>query len=402
LSVPVEAEEKQPPDQCIAAASSRWTRQEVWVWKQLCLRQDADLNESGRFGATTDVDDPTSWSPQRILRPSFIESILMDNDYSDRLENRPIIIDGAWFHSPINLDDSSIPVAFYLNNSRFDAEVSAVGADIDGNIGFSGSTLKGELNLNGAKVEGRIFLREKAEFQDINLTAAKVNGSIYLSEESKFQKVNLTRADIGGNLDATGSTFKGELRLIGAKVGADVLLRDRAEFQAVYLDSANVDGDLDATGSTFKGELDLYAAQIKRSVKLYKSNFKTGTTLAGATIGAVLSLSDQRQNAIWDDSATMDLEGTTVRSIDDAPRAWPRHLRLAGFIIQQTHGQGIPLGQGFTDRQVSWYLDWLDREGTFTREPYTLLENLLRTVGRNPVADDIAMERMDHEYGLGG
>jgi hypothetical protein len=102
----------------------------------------------------------------------------------------------------------------------------------------------------------------------------------------------------------------------------------------------------------------------------------------------------------------MDLEGTTVRVIDDAeaPEVWPRHLRLAGFVIQQTHGQGVPLGEGFTDRPVWWYLDWLGREesftreDTFTREPYTLLETLLRTVGRNRDADRIAMARMDHEY----
>jgi hypothetical protein len=114
LSVPAEAQEKPPPDQCIAAVSPTWTRQEAWVWKQLCLRKDADLNESRRFGATTDVDNPTSWSPKRILRPSFIESILMVTDYSDRLENRPITINGAWFRSPINLDDSSIP--FFISS----------------------------------------------------------------------------------------------------------------------------------------------------------------------------------------------------------------------------------------------------------------------------------------------
>jgi uncharacterized protein YjbI with pentapeptide repeats len=336
--------------------------------------------------------------------------------------NGAIGFSGSTFKAELNLDGAKVRGTVFLRNGAEFQYVDLIGANVEGDVDASGSTFKGELDLDGAKVGATVLLRNGAEFQYVNLLGANVNGDVdasestfkgklvlngakvggrvLLSQGAKFQDVDLRRADIGSNVDATGSAFKDEFNLVGAKVGNDVLLKNGAEFQAVYLDSANVDGDVDARMSTFKGKLDLYAAHVRGSVLLYKSKFEKGATFAGATIGKMLSF--RQQYRLWDNSESMDLEGTTVRAIDDGPKAWPQHLRLAGFVIQQTHGQNIPLSNGFTDRKVSWYLNWLGREGTFTREPYTLVETLLRTVGRNRDADRIAMKRMNHEYSSGG
>jgi hypothetical protein len=157
LSFPAAAQEKRPVDECIAAASSSWTRQEAWVWKQLCSRRQANLNEAGRFGATTDVDEPKTWSPQRVLRPSFMEAILAEARYSERLANRSIVISGAWFRSPINLENSSIPSAVYLWQSRFDASVNLLGADIQrhhwvGWVGLQGRAQLGAYEGRGGRL----------------------------------------------------------------------------------------------------------------------------------------------------------------------------------------------------------------------------------------------------------
>ena len=443
LSVPAAAQEKQPLDECIAAASSSWTRQEAWVWKQLCSRRQANFNESGSFGARTDVDEPTSWSPQRVLRPSFIEAILAEARYSDRLANRSIIIRGAWFRSPINLENSSIPSALYLWQSRFDAEVNLLGADISGTIGLDGSAFYDELDLELAKVEGGVFLRRGARFQQVDLTnadiggdvetidatferevnligadiggdvdaqnatfedkldldGAKVQGGVLLHDEAKFQYVNLRGAQVGGNIEVTkSSTFAGELNLNSVKVDGNVFLRDGAKFQRVDLISADIGANVDATKSTFQGDLDLYTAQVEGSVWLYGSEFAKEVDCSGATIAGVLSLYRKGQPPKWQEAAAINLEGTTVRSVDDAPEAWPHHMTLAGIVIEQPHGPDAASDPAFSDRDASWYLnDWLGSD-KYSREAYKQVEGLLRSVGRNRIADRVAMARLDHDY----
>jgi hypothetical protein len=179
-------------------------------------------------------------------------------------------------------------------------------------------------------------------------------------------------------------------------------LNEEARFQGVNLVHAEVGGNIIATKSTFQGDLDLSTAHVKGSVQLFGSEFARTVICSGATIEGVLGLSSHDQRPTWNESAELDLEGTAIKGLDDAPEAWPRRVKLAGLVIQQTHGQDTAPGKGFIDRDFSWYRDWLSREEGFSREPYKQLESLLRSTGRNRVADAVAIERINHEYDLRG
>jgi hypothetical protein len=335
LPAPAAAQEGQSK-QCVAAALPSWTPQEVWVWKRICGRQTADLNDSGRFGPPTDIDKPKSWSSKRVLRSSFIETVLTDTHYSDLLTKRRVTISGAWFRSPIDLANSSIPVSVHFWDSRFDKGIDLGGADISGTIAFGGSRVRQELNLNGAKIGQNVFLRDG----------------------SKFKSIDLVGADIGGDVDATSK-------------------------------------------STFTDELDLFSAKVKGSVYLYGSHFASDVICSGVTIEGVLGLYGD-QVPTWDDSSEIDLEGGTVKAIDDAEGAWPKHVRLSGLVIQQAHGKLTGPGQGIMDRPTKWYHEWLSRDEGFSRESYKQLEAFLRNNGRIEAANEIAMARVDHEYALAG
>jgi uncharacterized protein YjbI with pentapeptide repeats len=379
LPVPVAAQQKRPVDECVAAASSSWTRQEAWVWNQLCSRRDADLNKSGRFGAVTDVNKPDSWSGQRVLRPSFIEAILGQDRYSQRLANRRIVISGAWFNRPIDLESASIPFALYIWQSRFDARVNLRGASISGNLGFDGSTFKDALDLGSTKIDGSVFLRSRATFRNVVLLGAEISGDV-------------------STVDAT---FNNELVLAGVKVEGYLYLRHGATFQHVNLIGADIGADVEAMDSTFRRNISFSSAQVQGSVRLSGSKFAGYVSLAGSTVEGVLELYRKDHTPSWEDAAVLDLRGTTVGGIDDAPKTWPRHLRLAGFTIEQAHGQGAASDLGFTGRNLSWYLDdWLGLDKEYSRESFTQLEGILRSVGRNRIADRIAMARIDREYQL--
>ncbi len=64
-----------PGKQCKIAHQNNWTEQERWVWKEVCEGREADLIE--RKGYRLESDNPDRWPQERILRPAFLESILL-------------------------------------------------------------------------------------------------------------------------------------------------------------------------------------------------------------------------------------------------------------------------------------------------------------------------------------
>jgi uncharacterized protein YjbI with pentapeptide repeats len=352
---------------------------------------------------------------------------LTDAHYSDLLTKREVAISGAWFPRPIDLANSSIPVAVYFWNPRFDQGINLRGADISGTIAFDGSRVRHELNLNSANIRQSVVLRNGAQFGSVQLNAAdigadvdainksmfkdelslngaKVGGSVFLRDGSTFKSVDLTNADIGVQVDATNmSTFKDELSLNGAKVRGSVFLRDRSTFKYIDLIGAEIGGDVDAgDNSTFTDKLNLYSAQVKGSVYLFGSEFAGDVRFSGATILGVLALYDGDQVPTWNDSSAIELEGSIIKAIDDTEGAWPKHVRLSGLVIQQPHGQLTDPGQGIMDRPTRWYHEWLKRDEGFSRASYIQLEVFLRNNGRIEAANDIAMARMGHEYASAG
>jgi hypothetical protein len=223
------------------------------------------------------------------------------------LTNRSIIISGAWFRSPINLENSSLPVAIYIWQSRFDKKVNLLGADISGTIGFDGSAFRSKLNLDEATVDGSVFLRSGARFQSVELiraqisgsldsrgstfkdkldiSTARVDGNVYLNGGSKYQSVNLIGAQISGSIDASGSTFKDELTLMDAKIERNVSLNDGGQYQRVDLVAAQISGNVEASGSTFKGELYINSAKVDGNVFLIDGSKFQYVDLIAAEVG---------------------------------------------------------------------------------------------------------------------
>jgi hypothetical protein len=417
-SVRANALENDQSETCISVSSPTWTRQEAWVWEQLCSSRSADLNHARIFGGRPRVDEPKTWSPERILRPRFLEAILTEDRYSKSLPDRSIIISGAWFHNLIDLEGSSLSIAIYLRDSRFDAPVVLRDTHISGTVGLDGSDFNDVLNLERTRVAGSLSLRH-ASFRRINLAGAKVDGDLvvggstsqgtlnvndarihgrfYLSDGNKFEDVNGKNMTVAGDVVASRADFR-RLKLEGAKVGGDIYL-NKGTFRSVNLTRIKVAGNLDATKSAFQGEFNLFNAQIKGSVLLFKSIFTSRVVCSGATVGGILSLSKDHEIATWQESAEIDLGGSTIKGIEDTPDAWPSHVRLGGLIIEQPQAQATDGDQGFAERKVSWYANnWLGREEAFSRGSYMQLESLLRRAGRDGAADAIAIRRIDHEY----
>jgi hypothetical protein len=96
-----------PPDaRCPVPADQQWTRQETFVWERVCIGETADFNEAPGYGGEL---DPRSDLPgSRVLRSSFIEAILVKDDYRRMLKRTGVQIVGARFSERLDLRGTSI------------------------------------------------------------------------------------------------------------------------------------------------------------------------------------------------------------------------------------------------------------------------------------------------------
>jgi len=256
--------------------------------------------------------------------------------------------------------------------------VDLTNAAIGGSVGASASTFRDELTLNGATVAGHVFLRR--------------GGS--------YQRVDLIGASIGSNVEAQGSTFNDELDLDSATVGDHVFLRRGGIYQGVDLGNTSIGGSVDASASRFEGELNVENAHIQGILDISGSTATGQVLLRGSTIEGDLRLSADEAQIKWGRDSVLDLRAVSIRGIDDSLHAWPAVVMLTGFAYRLPTGSGSTVGEGFINRSTDWYLDWLERQPAFSRQPYQHIEAALREVGRGSTADDIAVARSDKERDL--
>ena len=222
---------------CATPGSSEWTSQERWVWERLCDHETADLNA---FAGPADPDLPDTWTPEHIVRPEFLEAVLLDGPYDAELAGRGVWIKGAWFKTAIDLADTRIDGALFLDGSRFDGPLRLDRAQVDGRFVINGSTLNDGVILSGATIAGTVILGDSA-YQRVDLSAADIGGSVSANGSTFNDGLNLAFAHIGGFVSANGSTFNDELSLGFADIG----------------------GFVNAARSTFNDELDLSGARVR-------------------------------------------------------------------------------------------------------------------------------------------
>lgn len=404
---------------CSVSMPSDWTVQEQWVWERLCNHEVADLNV---FSVPARVDSHEAWIPENILRPAFLEAVLLDELYVTKLANRRIRIRGAWFQSAIDLSDAHIRGALFLESSRFDGPLRLTGARVDGRFSVAGSTFNAELKLDSATVAGHVFLSDCGTYERVDLTNATIDGSVgasastfndeltlngatvaghvLLRQGGTYERVDLIGASIGSNVEAQGSTFNGEFDLDSATVAGHIFLRQGGIYQSVDLGHTSIGGSVDASASTFKDELNIESTHIRGSLDISGSTATGEVLLRGSTIEGDLRLGGADTQVMWGPNSVLDLRAVSIRGIDDSLHAWPAVVMLTGFAYRLPTGSGSTVGEGFINRSTDWYLDWLERQPAFSRQPYQQIEAALREVGRGGTADDIAVARSDKERDL--
>jgi uncharacterized protein YjbI with pentapeptide repeats len=327
---------------------SVWTPQEKWVWEQVSQGEIADFNKAEGYGGKLSPRKSEGWKENRVLRPKFLETILLQENYRNALTRRGVRIVGAWFKEPVDLSDTTIPSQLWLDGSRFELDVdlsclkSPSLLSLEGSvfirsldlarakveiINMIGSTFNGTLDMNSMEVGGHLFMSDKAQFADVDLGSAKikgqldmssstfngtldmnsmeVGGNLVMSDKARFADVVLRSAKIEGQLDMGSSTFNGTLDMDSMEVEDDLFMRDKAQFADVVLVGAKIEDQLSMIGSTFKGTLNMDSMEVEGDLFMRNTVAEKPIPLIFARIQKNLDIS----GAVL---SSLDLTGTKV------------------------------------------------------------------------------------------
>jgi hypothetical protein len=265
-----------------------------------------------------------------------------------------------------------------------------------GQLELNGATVDGALNMNGLQVGQGLFMRgtkeQPATFADVNLTSAKigqlelngatVNGALNMNglqvahfllmrgtkeQPATFADVNLANAKITDGFNLHGATVKGALDMNGLQVGQALLIRGTKEQPATFADvnlaNAKI-GQLELDGATI-ASLNLSGSSIERELRLVP--------------------------LIWSGDGRLILRNTHVSVLHDSDSGWPKSVALDGFTYDRLGGveENADTHRSRQDRSSGWYTRWLEKDRTYSPQPYEQLAGVLRKNGDPAMAADV-------------
>ncbi|MCY4137961.1 MAG: hypothetical protein OXF56_06820 [Rhodobacteraceae bacterium] len=430
-----------------------WTETDEWAWKEICEGRTVNFNDrlKEEFNPT-DPEHLNKWSDKgRMLHRNFLKTILLHEPFQSAIPPWGVHIIGAVFQHDVDLRYGTIDRRLFLEESAFAASVLLGQVTTSATVSFNGSKITGKLGMNTISVGGNLYMRKKAEFKDVDMTGAIVGGlinmtgstfrgtlgmngisvgrSLFMGEKADFEDVvDMTGAIVGGQLGMTGSTFRGTLGMEAISVGRNLFMHKKAEFEDVNMTGANVGGQISMTGSTFRGTLDMDAISVGESLFMRgQAEFKDVSVissridanldarsailgnldLTGTKIGGELRLGTIGNDVAWKnyntedkepDSPRMILQNTNVGALQDTKSSWPSVLELNGFTFERLGGFRASEEELPHNRGSDWYIDWLERDQTYSPQPYRQLARILDASGHQSMASDILFASREREF----
>lgn len=348
-----------PGEECRTTPHTKWSEVEKWVWEKICKGQIADFNEHSGLAEPLDPRKPDSWGnnerKKRLLSPAFLEAMLLHEPWRSAISHLGVRINGALFSEPLDLSHARLKHQLWFDYSLFEGKVDFEAIRIDGFLSLVGSALS-----------------------EFDLRRAVVSGGVNLNSTSFKGDVKLSAANIGGQLSAEKVRFEGKAVMGKLEVGDGLFMHNEAHFDdLVELVFAKVSGNLDLSGAQFT-ELDL-----------------TGTSITGE-----LRLGSAKHHRTrWRGDGRLVLRNTDVGTIQDRVEtegntekdAWPAELQLDGFTYDRLGGfAGHGEESDMLARDSSWYVEhWLDRDPTYSPQPYEQLAKVLQEAGQTTMAHDV-------------
>lgn len=294
---------------CPIAPDPQWTKQEIFVWTRVCIGKDADFNEGADYGGDLDPKSPSGLPASRILRPSFLQALLLDDKYRNALTRSGVKIIGARFTEEVDLDNAELRHQLWLDKSLLENGASLNRLRTTRLISFNDSKINGELDLDGSRIDDSLYL-DNAQFATVkmgdahigaslsmgevaitgalDMSGLRVDGSLFMGRKAKFAAVTLLNAHVGGGLFLVNSQVVGQLAMHGIHIAANLRMGG-SEFSAIGLSGAQIGGFLGLQGATVTGTLDMDKINVGSSLLMENGGKFANIALTSAHIGTQLS-----------------------------------------------------------------------------------------------------------------
>jgi hypothetical protein len=308
----------------------------------------------------------------------------------------------AFFKRNVRLINAKVNGQMYLNDSTFQGEAQLINAKVGGRMRLDGSTFERALDGTSLSVDGNLYAgaTEKLDFKgDMQL----YKGAIFKGD------VLLKAIKVGGRMYLDGSTFEGTLDCESITVGGFLLARKARFLKLANFNWAHLDGTFDLRGSV-ANNIELSAAVVAQDLVLGGINSRIPRgSLQWLCTGKGVSWSrswplGHRGDCPGGDKKVplprLDLRNTHVGGLQDSADAWPPNLDLENFKYDRLGGYG---GYGEADirrRPPEQWQDWLERDRTFSTQPYAQLANVLLTAGHRDTAEAIQSAGWERERSI--
>ena len=311
LAVSTAAHADNPPQpipadgQCAVPVDPNWTKQEQFVWLNVCVGKEADFNKEPGYGGDLDPKSPVVLPESRILRSSFLDTILLNDKYRGALTRLGVRITGARFTETVDLQNAELEHDLWLDRSLLEKGANLESAKTTRRISFDGSRILGMFDAAGSRISEDLSMYQTEFFNDVNFLRAHIgnvldlriatvrgtlqmneisaDGGLLMRDKAQFQEIDLIAAHIE-QLDLSGSTVGGKLNMNQIHVDHTLFMKDKANFKEINLASAHIGGLLDLTGSTVTGMLDMNGISVDQVLLMReKAQFKD-VDLSGAHV----------------------------------------------------------------------------------------------------------------------
>lgn len=359
-----------PGEPCRTPPHPDWSDNEKWVWSSICVGKSADFN--WRYGKKIDPKKDELWTEEekerRKLSSRFLETILLDERWRSAVPRNGVIIHGAWFGEPVDLDNARIEIDLSLCNCRFEHEVILNDCYTVFPLLLAGSAIVGTLEMDRAEIVGGLLM-----------------------EGGRFGEVQLGGARIRGHLDMEKAELSGRLFVDHVEIGCDLLM-NCGRFAEVRLFGAAIKGQLTMIEAAFSGELKLQRAIVGTEFLMRAAIFEKPVTAIFCEVGSFLDMSGAKFKS------GLDLTGTKVDAFLCGSKDEIPELKLNRFTYNHLGGLGWGgPGEQMTDRDAKWFVKWLARQKEYSPQPYEQCAKVLREAGQPGKANAVLYAGRERE-----
>ena len=420
------------------------TEVEQWALEQISQGNEVRLPGMCRDWRTPDeklseISDPSLYT----LSGKFVAGILNAQPFSEFVA-RPsikifgarivgdIVLEGGATHVPIVIECSTVEGNITFQDWRFLEGLEISKVRVTGLLKIYDFEARSLVALTESDINRVEILRSKFSRdlsfrrsnirRELKIVSTDVSGSLlmgcYYSDPEHWRCATYGRTvflnvDVLNGLDMIGSQFVDDVSFQEINFGGSVLARNVDFLKGMTVRGGEVKGEFQLFGSTVRGPIDIRGIIVQggmnlndgefSDVSIIRTNIKRYITfnssklrllnLEGTIVQGELNMGTQNKVIKWNNSkgdAQFIARNTRVESLHDSADSW------LDFLSLELDGFEYDRLSGFTDsgesaylRGAQWFKDWLERDKTYSPQPYTHLNKVLRREGQKVTAAEI-------------